>query len=101
MSKIKELLASFDGYNVKGTCLIKHSDGSTKWIKMISFYIPFDKFSHNRLKRYINTGGYKKEHTVIEAHISIYRRYGRNYDKFSRTIKLNELQCKNAITKNL
>jgi hypothetical protein len=101
MSKIKDLMASFNGYNIKGTCLVRHTDGTTKWIKMISFYLPYELLTHNRLKRYVNTGGYDKDHSIIEAHISIFRRYGRTFEQFSRTIKLNESQCKNAITKNL
>jgi hypothetical protein len=68
---------------------------------MQSFELPFKELTHNNLKRKIDTSSYGKKHAIIEAHLSIYRSYGTGFDQFSRIIKLNESQCKEAITKKI
>lgn len=94
MSKTKDLLLKFKGYEINGEAELLLWNGDYIKTAMSSVFIPPNELSHNRIKTCINDGGFGCKE-IISAKVFIYQIYGEfpHYTQYNRTIKLNKQQC--------
>jgi len=94
MSKMKDLLLKFVGYQVAGIASLDLWGGGEGTIEMNPRFIDKDKLSASTLKSCINDGGFGCQ-KITAAELVIYKVYGEYpyYKQYDRTINLNQQQC--------
>lgn len=95
MGRMKEIYESFQSYYIEGYATIVMPNGETLVVKMNSFHIPCDKLTAGLIKQSINSAGFLCTQ-IISAKLDVYRVYSRFPYVFSRSLDLNEEQCKEA-----